>query len=385
VISESRNIVLRYVQRRVLLVSLLLLALLFVITAALARTYHAREESLVSEWFQKGNADLANGKSAQAFEDFRNSLSYGPENSNVQLRLAEALLGDGRVTEAHSYLVNLWDRAPGSGEINLDLAHVSMHSGDVDQTIRYFHGAIFGSWEKEPALQRRKVRLELCEFLLSHRMTSDAQAEIAGLAADTPAGDGILHVQNGRLFLRAGERGQALAEFEAALQINPLQSQWLADAGQVAFEDGDYLKAESYFSKSDRENPSNEIHDSLLLVRDVLGNDPFLAGLSDEEQARRSWRDFVQGLDRLRTCTGTNPNDLSSAQSPSDLQDLNKGAQNLQKRVNLRSLGGNPQLRNEAMQFVYRIEEAATRFCGPGAGLDRALTLIEKRREGSNP
>jgi len=42
-------------------------------------------------------------------------------------------------------------------------------------------------------------------------------------------------------------------------------------------------------------------------------------------------------------------------------------------------------LRNEAMQFVYRIEEAATRFCGPGAGLDRALTLIEKRREGSNP
>jgi hypothetical protein len=42
VIAETQNIVLRYVQRRVLLFSLVLLALLFVITAALARTYHAR-------------------------------------------------------------------------------------------------------------------------------------------------------------------------------------------------------------------------------------------------------------------------------------------------------------------------------------------------------
>jgi hypothetical protein len=50
-----------------LLFSLILLALLFVITAALARTYHAREEGLVSEWFQKGNSDLANGKPGRAF------------------------------------------------------------------------------------------------------------------------------------------------------------------------------------------------------------------------------------------------------------------------------------------------------------------------------
>ena len=106
--------------------------------------------------------------------------------------------------------------------------------------------------------------------------TNDAQAEIAGLAADTPSENGALREENGRLFLRVGEPGKALAEFEAALQINPRQSQWLADAGQVAFEDGDYLKAETYFSRADRENPSDEIHASLMLVRDVLGNDPYL-------------------------------------------------------------------------------------------------------------
>ncbi len=368
-----------------LLFSLLLLVLLFAITAALARTYHAREEGLVLEWFQKGNADLANGKPALAFEDFRNSLSYGPENPDVQLRLAEALLADGRFTEARSYLVNLWDRAPGSGEVNLDLARVSMQTGDVDQTIRYFRGAIFGSWEKEPALQRRKVRLELCEFLLSHRLTNEAQAEIAGLAADTPAREGILLEENGRLFLRGGEPAKALAEFEAALQIDPQQSQWLADAGRVAFENGDYLKAETYLSKSDRENPSAGIHASLVLVRDILGNDPLLAGLSDEEQTRRTWRDFELGLERLRNCSGNGTAGSSLGQSPSDLQLLNKDAQDLQKRVNLRSLGKNPEMRNEAMQLVYRIEDATSQICGPATSLDRALTLIEKRHEGNNP
>jgi tetratricopeptide (TPR) repeat protein len=385
VTSEPENIASRYMERRVLLFSLLLLALLFAITAALARTYHAREEGLVSEWFQKGNTDLADGKPTQAFEDFRNSLSYGPGNTNVQLRLAEALLADGRFTEARSYLVNLWDRAPGSGEVNLDLAHVSMQTGDMDQSIRYFRGAISGSWEKEPALQRRKVRLELCEFLLSHRQTNDAEAEVAGLAADTPADNGALHEENGRLFLRVGEPGKALVEFEAALLINPRQSQWLADAGQVAFEDGDYLKAETYFSKADRENPSDEIHASLMLIRNVLGNDPFLAGLNDEEQARRSWRDFEQGLDRLRKCTGTRGNDSSSGQSPSDMQLLTKKAQDLQKRVNLGFFVKNPEMRNEAMQLVLQIEDSTSRICGPATDLDQALMLIEKRHEGNNP
>ncbi len=384
-ITESQNIVSRYVQRRVLLFSLALLAGLFAITATLSRTYHAREEGLVAEWFQKGNMDLADGKPALAFEDYQNSLSYGPENTNIQLRLAEALLADGRFAEARSYLVNLWDQAPGSGEVNLDLAHVSMQTGELDQAVRYFRGAISGSWEKDPAIQRRKVRLELCEFLLSHRMTNDAQTEIAGLAADTPAENGALREENGRLFLRVGQPGKALSEFEAALQINPRQSQWLRDAGQVAFEDGDYLKAERYFSTADRENPSEETNASLNLVQDVLGNDPYLAGLSGEEQARRSLRDFDLGLDRLRKCTADSAKRPPSAQSSPDLQLLNSEAPEVRKRLNLSSLTKNPDTRNEAMQFVSRIEDTTSRICGPATGVDEALTMIEKRQEGNNP
>jgi tetratricopeptide (TPR) repeat protein len=295
------------------------------------------------------------------------------------------LLADGRLTEARSYLVNLWDRSPGSGEVNLDLAHVAVQTGDMEEAIRYFRGASFGSWEKDPELRRRNVRLELCEFLLSHRRTGDAQAEIAGLAADTPSENGTLREENGRLFLRVDEPAKALAEFEAALQTNPLQSQWLGEAGQVAFEDGDYLKAETYFSKADRENPSDEIHGSLMLIRDVLGNDPYLAGLSDEEQARRTRRDFEQALKRLHECTGTGITAAAPGYASPDLQILNKEARDLEKRVNIFSLGKNPALRNETMDIVSRIEVAASQACGPGTSLDKALTLIVKRSEGSNP
>jgi tetratricopeptide (TPR) repeat protein len=372
------------VQQRVLLPTLVLLALLFAVTASLSRTYHMREEGLAAEWSTKGNADLAAGNPSRAFEDFRNALSYGPENALVQQRLAEALLADGRLTEARSYLVNLWDRAPGSGQVNLDLAHVTARMGDADQAIRYFRGAIFGSWEKEPALQRRQVRLELCEFLLTRRMTSDAQAEIAGLAADTPAESGALREENGRLFLRAGDSGKALSEFEAALQTNPKQSEWIANAGRAAYESGDYLKAEGDFAKADRENPSDEIHNSLVLVRSVLGNDPFLAGLSDEEQTRRAWLDFERGLERLRECAATPAGAESAAQPQSDLQLLVKEAKDSQKRINLSALGKNPEMRNDAMQLVFRIEDATARICGPGTDVDRALTLIEKRHEGNN-
>jgi tetratricopeptide (TPR) repeat protein len=384
VISESTSIVSRYLQQRVLLLSLVLLALLFAVTASLSRTYHLREEGLAAEWSTKGNADLAAGNPARAFEDFRNALSYGPENALVQQRLAEALLADGRLTEARSYLVNLWDRAPGSGQVNLDLAHVTARMGDVDQAIRYFRGAIFGSWENDPALQRRRVRLELCEFLLTRRMTGEAQAEIAGLAADTSAESGALREENGRLYLRAGDPGKALSEFEAALRTNPRQSEWLADAGRAAYESGDYLKAEGDFARADHENPSDEIRDSLALVRNVLGNDPFLAGLSDEEQSRRTWLDFERGLERLRECTATAAGAESAAQPQSDLQLLAREAKDSQNRISLSALGKNPELRNGVMQLVFRIEDATARTCGPGTAMDRALTLIEKRHEGNN-
>jgi tetratricopeptide (TPR) repeat protein len=280
--------------------------------------------------------------------------------------------------------VNLWESAPGAGQVNLDLAHVAMQTGDVGEAIRYFHGAILGSWEREPMTQRRRVRLELCEFLLARGLASETRPEIAGLVADTPAGDGDLHEQNAQLFLRVGEPAKALTEFEAAIQANPREGLWLAEAGRVAFEDGDYFKAESYFSKAEREKPSDENRASLGLVRDVLGDDPFLDGLDNEEQSRRTLRDFQQSLDRLRECGGDARKNLPLRVSARDLQALEKEARELRRHVNVTLLNRSPEMRADVMNFVARVENSASGRCGPGTSADQALTIIERRHEVNN-
>ena len=381
--TAPTNIALRYTQRRVLLLSLFPLGLLFVITVTLARTYHVREAELARQWLQQGNADMAAAQPAKALEDFRNALSYDPVNNLIQLRLAEALLADGRLPEANSYLLNLWDRTPGSGEINLDLAHVAARTGDEDQAIRYFREAIFGSWETAPAQQREKTRLELCNFLLDHNRLDDARRELAGLAAEIPPEEGALHDLTGRLFLKAGDSARAFTEFEAALRSNPNQSQWLDDAGGAAYDLGDYQKAETYLAQANRENHSVPTQQMLETVRALLRADPYLSGLSDEEQMRRSWLAFEQGLVRLRTCTesvGKQP----TTDSPSELQVLAKNAEDLKGRVNLQSLSKQPEMRNDAMRLVFRIEAETSSVCGAPSGADQALLRIGKKHEGSD-
>jgi tetratricopeptide (TPR) repeat protein len=382
VTSEPQHIVSRYLQQRVLLLSLVLLALLFVITAALSRAYHAREESLARYWAGMGNVDLAAHKPAKAFEDYRNSLSYVHENADVQLHLAEALLADGRLTEARSYLANLWDQAPGSGQVNLDLAGVSRQMGDPDQAIQYFRNAIAGSWDGDSSAQRRNARLQLYEYLMGNRRMDEAQAVIAGIAGDTPAQDGSVHEENAHLFLRAGDPVKALAEFEAALQTDPQNSRWLAEAAQVAFEDGNYSKAETYFSRAVSEKPADDLQASRELVANVLRNDPFLAGLSEEEQSRRTWSDFQIASARLQKCTRDAANSSASQHTSPDLDALNKDAQDMQKRVNISALGTDPDLRAQAMEFVSRIEDSTSETCGPATSVDQALKLLKKQQEG---
>jgi tetratricopeptide (TPR) repeat protein len=182
------------------------------------------------------------------------------------------------------------------------------------------------------------------------------------------------------LFLKSGDPAKAVLEFEAALQTNPRQSQWLEDAGQAAYQAGDYRKAEDYLSRTNRENPSPAVGELLTTVRDVLRDDPYLSGLSDEEQIRRTWRAFRQGLERLRSCVAIN-----GASDPTGaLENLVKNAKDLKDRVNLRSLTTQPDMRNDAMHFVFRAEEVTAHSCRTPPGFDQALLLIRKKYEGGN-
>ena len=270
--------------------------------------------------------------------------------------------------------------------MNLDLAHVSALAGDSTGAVRYFQAAIYGSWQEDPAEQRRKVLLEEIEFLLANGRVSDSQAQLRALSADIAPDDVPLHEKAGQLFLQAAEPGKALEEFEAALGRNP-ESPQIMEAGKAAFAAGDYNKAKKYLDQVNSENPSLGIAEMVATSHAVLEDDPFQPGLSDKAQASRTWRAFRRGIERLQQCAAGNAAAPSAPPSApqffADRQDLLATAKDLQKRITVASLIQHPELRKEAMQFVFRSEAATAESCGAPEVMDRALALIGTRHEGN--
>jgi predicted Zn-dependent protease len=88
---------------------------------------------LGTRWFTRGVTDLNARRYDKAVADFRSALLYARDNYNYQLNLAEALIGLGRTAEAYSYLVNLWEREPENGLVNLALARIAAQRGQTEQ------------------------------------------------------------------------------------------------------------------------------------------------------------------------------------------------------------------------------------------------------------
>jgi tetratricopeptide (TPR) repeat protein len=167
------------------LIGLLLIGL--TLTGILVRGFDARRAQLAQRWYSRGERDLQQGVSIQAVNEFQTALAYSQNDSNYRLKLALALMQAGKWDEARAHLLNLWERRPGDGEVNLLLARIFAHQGPGSNAVRYYHGAIYGVWETDPLAKREAARFELVDFLLSKGQQEAAQAELIALSADAPA------------------------------------------------------------------------------------------------------------------------------------------------------------------------------------------------------
>ncbi len=286
-----------------MLASFALLVVQFGATGFVSRIYHAKQTELGQEWFARGTADLKAGKASNALQDLRTALIYSPENELYQLRLAEASAAAGHAGEARAYLVNLWTREPGSGEVNLQLARLSAQQDAEEEAIRYYHGAIYGAWPGNPTGRQLAVRIEFCKYLLARNATEAAQAELISLAASVPPGDAGLQVQVGNFFLEAQDPRRALTEFRGALAVNKQDSSALAGAGMAAFQSADYQQAANYLAQAIREDPKNQTAAELLeTARTIVNIDPFEVWLTGSEKRARTIQNFQQALHRLDEC-----------------------------------------------------------------------------------
>lgn len=358
-------------------------AALWSITYVVTRAYAARQSQLAREWFQRAEADMQARRLETAIAEFRTAIAYSHDNFAYRLRLAQVLLADHQWRQAVAYLRVLWDEEPGNGTVNLELARQAASADNFETAVRYYHGAIYGFWDRDPIRQRRDAHFELVTFLLAHHATQEAESEIIALSAELPR-DPALLVRAAELFQAAGQRERALREYRDALALDPRNAAALAGAGAAAFQLQRYDEARRHLQKAVTVNPQDTHSAGLLETAELVGElDPYAPRLTAAQRSRRVLRDFEQARYRLEECARKLGIILTTAAAPTPLQSDYTQLLALKRRVTASTLPHQPDLVDAAMDLVFRIERDAAQPCGAPAGADYALLLIARQREGA--
>lgn len=366
-------------------VSLALLAIVavacFAGVSALSRAYHAQQASLGDRWFTRGTADLKAQHFERAVSEFRTALLYSRDNYDYQLNLAEALIGLKRTSEAYAYLINLWEREPENGLVNLELARIAAQKKETEQALRYYHNAIYAIWSGDQEVERQNARVELIEFLLGSNDKTQAQSELIALAANLN-GDPSQHARAGDLFRRVPDYEHALAEYRLSLKLDRHNPAVLAGAGRAAFELGQYGLAQRYLQAAVAADPNDAQSAGLLKTAAlVLQLDPFRRQISIAQRIQIVMQAFTAGGERLEACPASDLKGPLSATS--GLSSLRENWVQIKPRITQRGLRQNPDLVEVAMDLVFNIERQSSTACRTPTGTDLALLLIAKMHEGN--
>jgi tetratricopeptide (TPR) repeat protein len=358
--------------------------------SALVRRFHSWQNTLAQRMNRRGQLASAAGQTGLAINFFRSALSFDHEFPAALLNLAESLIAENRLDEAETYLHSLWDRQPQDGTVNLELARLSARRNQPIEALRYFHNAIYGIWDNDPVQNRIAARFELINYLLQQNTDTQAESELIAMEAGLPP-DSQLHTRVARLFLRLGDNRSAESEFLQALKLDRNDEAAAAGAGKAAFNLGHYRTAILYLDAAmAKSSPDQQTRDLLDVARLVLDNDPFLRNLSALERQERISKTYRAATNRLDSCLKAQSGNTTAASTeavlarPSvpALQNLVTRERQLRSQMQPAMLMKNPELPAAAMSFVFDVEEQTAPLCGEPTGLDQALLLIGRNREG---
>jgi tetratricopeptide (TPR) repeat protein len=371
----------------ILLLCVVGLVIAFALTGFAARMYHGRRAELARSWFDRGHAELKAGRPAQALSDFRAALVYAQrelppdEQQRFELNFVQALLANGDTDEARSYLLDMWERAPGNSEVNLELARMAAAMGDDADAKRYYNGAIYGVWDEsadQVLRSRTDTRLELYRYLMDRGEKPEAQAQLLATAASLPP-DPALHAKVGQLMLQAGQAQQALDEFERALRLSPRNYEALAGAGEAEFQLGHDQQTVRYLESAireaaqqkrrpgsqttdaaDREAEEAQVTRDLAIAQETLALNAHAPGLDPMERAHRAVRAYDAALTRIRSCAGEH-----GFASPAPNRTLTPFTRAASDALAEAALARQIEQLDSLMEFVFKMEFTATENCGP--------------------
>jgi tetratricopeptide (TPR) repeat protein len=361
----------------------------FAAVSHLVTRYTANQQARGRKLYALGLEYARDARSDDAIAAFRAALTCDPTNSQYQLSLARALRDSndpGRLDEAESYLLALWQRTPQDAAVNLALARVSAHRGSIEDATRYYHNAMYGVWNSDPDGNRNRARIELIQFLLKEGAPDKAESELLALAASLPP-DPAAHLQAAQLFEQAQDYASALAQYEDVLRGDPGNGLGLAGAGKAAYRSGNYVSAERYLQAAVKAIPQDANARELLATTElVLRANPFRSHISDAERNRRITAAFNQAEKRLAECAAQKGVDLKipGAITASPLFSLQERWTAAKPDLARLRSAAETDLPDSIMDVVFQIEQQTSAICGSPQGLDLALLLISQKREAAN-
>src|SRR3989338_2827976 len=188
--------------QRIFVQVLLGMVILFSIAGFLTRSYRAEKRNRALYHFQVGRTLAEQGQEPEAIEHYRAAPSPARGNSEDQLALALALLGEGRLGEAEKYLNELLHNDPTNGIANSTMARIASQREDFRNAEMYYHRAIYGFWPTPSEHDRLQARLELVDLLARAGAKQRLLAELILLQNELPEDTGIKK-RVARLFLSA--------------------------------------------------------------------------------------------------------------------------------------------------------------------------------------
>jgi len=342
----------------------------FFVTRAVARNNRAVSLRNASTWFSQGE-QLANaGRLDEAIAAFRRAMIRNRTNRTYVRALARALAMKGDHDAARTILLTLRESAPEDAEINLELARLAVARGDINESVRFYHDALYAPWAAAQAETRRGVRLELIRFLITHGQSAGARPELLAASADAPD-DVAHHVELARLFAEAHDDTDALAQFQRALRLAPDDDVALAGAGQAAFRLGQYPAARRYLQRTVQDDPATR--DARELVELVLSRDPLAPRIGSSERRRRLESEFSYAEQRFSQCLGQRGGNLSTP----DQVKLQTEVQTLDARLK-RPATLDQDTVESGTELIDRLEREVVDRCGPPTVRDQALLLIAR-------
>ncbi len=350
-----------------LVVLCLVAAAAFLLTRVIAANNREMTLRDGTEWYARGQQQLQRGDLSAAVDSFRKASVRNRTSKQYVLALADALARDRQYEAARRALLSLRESAAENPDINLQLARLAAQQQDVTETLRYYHDTLYAPWGPEQADARRRVRLELIQFLLAHQQTGRALSELMALSIDLPE-DAAAHVRAGQLFAEAGDNRSALDQFQRALRLAPANREAMAGAGEAAFTLGDYLTARRYLRAIP--DGTDATKNAREIVELVLSRDPLASRLTAAERHRRLLEDVSHVRERLAACAARD----GGTPSPSDdtmLQDVDALDARLRKPA-----AADRDVVEEGFELIYQIEGDVAQRCPPATPLDRALILI---------